>query len=53
MRGLCIFIGLTVVSSLGWWLGSFVGFGTAFALSSVGSILGVYAGWRIHEDHFG
>ena len=50
MQKLCIFIGMVVLSSVGWWLGSYVGIVTAFLVSGVGSAAGVYLGWRIHRD---
>ena len=49
---LCIFVGMTVFSLIGWWLGEQVSFTMAFVLSSVGSLLGVYIGWRINRDYF-
>ena len=52
MNKLFIFIGMTVLGSIGWWLGAKVGFMTAFGLSGIGSILGVYVGWRINRDYF-
>jgi membrane protein YqaA with SNARE-associated domain len=52
MQKLSIFIGLTLGSSVGWWLGDMVGPTTAFLLSSVGTFLGVYVGWRIGWDYF-
>jgi len=53
MRKLCIGVGIVVFSSLGWWLGDRWGVMAAFLLSSVGSWLGVYLGWRIHRDYLG
>jgi uncharacterized membrane protein YfcA len=51
MNKLSIFIGMTALGSGGWWLGAQVDFMTAFVLSSVGSLLGVYIGWRINRDY--
>lgn len=51
MNKLCIFIGMTVFSSLGWWLGAHIGIMTAFLLSGIGSMVGVYVGWRINHDY--
>lgn len=51
MKKLCIVIGMTVFSSVGWWLGSKVGVMTAFWLSGIVSMLGVYVGWRINRDY--
>jgi len=50
MNKICIFVSLTVFSWLGWWLGAKIGIGTAFIVSSIMSLLGVYVGWRIHRD---
>ena len=44
---LCIFIGINVGGAVGWSLGGMVGTMTAFLASGVGSILGVYGGWRV------
>jgi hypothetical protein len=51
MNRLCIFIGMTVLGWLGWWIGAKVGLMTALTLSGIGSILGVYVGWRINRDY--
>lgn len=51
MSKLCIFIGMTVLGSVGWWLGEKAGFMTAFLASSLGSMIGVYLGWRIYRDY--
>lgn len=52
MNKLCIIVGMTLLGWAGWWLGEQVNFGMAFALSSVGSLVGVYVGWRINRDYF-
>lgn len=52
MARLLILIGLTIGGWLGWWLGAKLGLTTAFILSSIGSIGGVYLGWRINRDYF-
>lgn len=46
---LCIFVGTTIGSYVGWWAGEQFGFDFFgnFMLSGVGSILGVYAGWKL------
>lgn len=46
----CIFFGMTALGWAGWWLGSMVGFMTAFLVSSAASMLGVYLGWRVYRD---
>jgi uncharacterized membrane protein YfcA len=43
---LLIFISLNVFGAIGWWLGEPYGVMTAFLLSGVGSIVGVYVGWK-------
>jgi dipeptide/tripeptide permease len=44
-------MGMIIFSWIGWWLGAKIGFWTAYILSGVGSILGVYIGWRINRDY--
>ena len=51
MNKLCIFLGMTVLGWMGWWIGDQVGFMTGFVLSSIGSVAGVYVGWRINRDY--
>ncbi len=43
----CIFIGVNVGGYAGWVLGEPMGLMAAFLISSLGSILGVYAGWKV------
>ena len=52
MTRLCIFLGTTILGWVGWWLGERFGMTTAFLLSGFGSLIGVYAGWRIARDYF-
>lgn len=49
MMKLCIFAGTTILSYVFWYLGELVGlqFVGCFLLSSVGSIVGVWAGWKL------
>lgn len=47
---LFIFIGMSLGGWIGWWIGDHAGIWTAFLLSSAGSILGVYVGWRIGRN---
>ncbi len=51
MTKLFIFIGTTVGGYALWALGDALdlGFMTSFILSGIGSILGVYAGWKIAQ----
>ncbi len=53
MKKLCIFIGMSVVGWVGWWLGAKIGLTAAFVLSSMGSMVGVYLGWRLYRGYFG
>jgi uncharacterized membrane protein YfcA len=48
---LCIFVGTTVGSYGFWALGDALGFGFgwSFVLSGIGSIVGVYAGWKLAQ----
>lgn len=43
---LCIFVGMSVGSWAGWALGESGGVMTAFLVGGVGSLVGVYLGWR-------
>lgn len=45
------FIGATVGGAVGWWAGSGVGFMTSFALSMVGTGIGIYGGKKL-GDHY-
>jgi hypothetical protein len=51
MNKVCIFIGMTVFGWIGWWIGDTFGLMTAFVVSSIGSMVGVYVGWRINRDY--
>lgn len=51
MEKMCIVIGMTVVGWIGWWLGSQISFAAGIFFSGVGSLLGVYVGWRISRDY--
>jgi hypothetical protein len=47
------FIGATIGSGLGWWLGQPAGFMTAFLLSIVGTGIGLYFGQRAANQWLG
>ena len=51
MRNFTIFVVVNVLGAIGWWLGSSFGTGAALALSAVGSLAGVYVGWRLYESY--
>jgi len=53
MKKLCIIIGIIVFGWIGWWIGAKIGFVTAYVLSTLGSMAGVYVGWRIYRDYLG
>jgi hypothetical protein len=44
-----MFMAVNVLGAIGWWLGSRFGTGTAFALSAVASLAGVWVGWQLYE----
>jgi hypothetical protein len=48
---LCIFVGLNVGGYFGWELGEHFGFMAAFLISSAGSLLGVYLGWKVAREY--
>jgi uncharacterized protein YcfJ len=54
MTKLLIWIGIFVGGWIGWWLGTKLGFEFfgAFMISSVGSIAGVFIGWKIAQEYF-
>jgi hypothetical protein len=51
MKKLCIIVGIIVFGWIGWWIGAKIGFTTAYILSTLASMAGVYAGWRIYRDY--
>jgi membrane protein YqaA with SNARE-associated domain len=51
MTKLCIFVGMTVGSFVGYIVPSSWGIMWAFFISGIGSIVGVYYGWKIGR-HF-
>jgi hypothetical protein len=46
-----MFVGLTVGGAIGWWIGSYVGIGTALLVSTVGSLAGIYVVYRLTRDY--
>lgn len=54
MTKLLIWVGVTVGGWIGWWLGAKLGFGLfgEFFVSSLGSIAGIFIGWKISEEYF-
>lgn len=51
MNKLCIFVGTTVGGYAFWIVGDLLGgsFFVSFMLSGVGSIVGVWAGWKVAQ----
>lgn len=47
MRKLVTLTGSTVLSAVGWWLGNFVGLGTAIVVGAIGAGVGFYIGGRL------
>jgi hypothetical protein len=47
----CIFVGVNVGGYIGWALCEQFGLMFAFFASGVGSVLGVYAGWRVARHY--
>ncbi len=53
MRGMFSFIGTVVLGSVGWAIGAYVGFGTAFVLSTIASGFGMYWGRKLFDQWLG
>lgn len=51
MNRLCIFVGTTIGGAVGWAIPDYfdAGFGWCFVVSGVGSIVGVWAGWKLAQ----
>ena len=54
MLKLCIFIGTTVGGFAFGWGADALGCGmmASFLWSGVGSVLGIWAGWKVHQNYF-
>ncbi len=53
MKKIIILLAVTILGGVGWALGAHIGVGTAWFFSSVGSLIGVYIGWRIGQAYLG
>lgn len=55
MNRLLMFIAMTVGAYIGWWAGGAIGFGLmgTFAVSSLGSLVGIYVAWKVLTDYLG
>jgi hypothetical protein len=47
------FLGVLILGSAGWWLGSLAGWGAAVILGAVGSGAGLYYGRRLYDEWLG
>lgn len=52
MKTIIYLLTTSILGAIGWSLGMRIGTGTAWALSSIGSIAGVYVGWKIIRAYF-
>jgi membrane protein YqaA with SNARE-associated domain len=52
MRRFLVLLGSCLGGWAGWWLGARAGLVTAFFVSTIGTGLGVYLGWRIGREYF-
>ncbi len=53
MKKVIILLAVTILGGVGWEMGAYFGLGMAWFLSSVGSLVGVYIGWRIGQAYLG
>ena len=51
MKGMLGFVGMTIGSAIGWWLGSLHGITLAVLLSAVGSGFGLYYTRKLAETY--
>jgi hypothetical protein len=51
MSKLIIIVGMTTLGWVGWWIGDKIGIMAGFLLSGIGSVVGIYVGWRINRDY--
>lgn len=51
MQRLLWIVGATIGSGIGWWIGAKVGIMTAFIVSTIGTALGVWPGFRIAREY--
>lgn len=51
MKTLIYLLSTSILGAIGWELGMIIGIGTAWVLSSIGSIAGVYVGWKIIRNY--
>lgn len=51
MSRFCIFVGMTLLGWVGWWLGRRFGVMTGFLMSGAGNIAGVVLGYRFYRAY--
>lgn len=51
MRTLFGWTAAMLLGWLGWWLGAFIGIGTAVLVSALASGIGLYWGRRLYDEH--
>jgi len=51
MKKLTLLISITILGWIGWWLGDHIGIMTAYWVSFIGSLLGVYVGVLINQNY--
>jgi hypothetical protein len=51
MKKFILLLCITVFGWIGWWLGGHIGIMTAYLVSVVGSLFGVYVGVRINQEY--
>jgi len=51
MKKLILLISITIFGWIGWLLGAYVGIMTAYVVSVIGSLFGVYVGVRINQNY--
>lgn len=53
MEKIITFLAVTILGGMVWEMGAYFGLGMAWFLSRVGSLVGVYIGWRIGQAYLG
>lgn len=51
MKKLILFISITIFGWAGWWVGAHIGVMTAYLMSVIGSLFGVYVGVRFNQHY--
>ncbi len=51
MKKIIMLLAVAILGGIGWTLGAHAGLGAAWLLSSIGSLIGVYVGWRVNRAY--